>query len=901
MGDSKRKLPPMLEEYQSYKQRYPDHFLFFQVGDFYELFFEDATQVASLLNITLTSRDKKDVNPIPMCGMPIAVVDGYLERLVDGGYSAAVVSQVSGPKSSKGMVERKLERVITPGVRIMSSAESGGGKGTERILAVGCGQSDLSLAWGTALDGRVQVRERVAVSEVVELVLRLEVSEVIVPKEWNGKRLDKRTSWIRELERHLPPHAVRFRASEDRVLPQEAERLGEKTQFSLLSLSGKRAVRTFVRFVDEATVSAELPFLAVELEDSLGKMTIDTMTRRNLELTETAREGTYQGSLLHYLDNMVTPGGKRLLRSWVNTPLLEAGEIKQRYAAVGFLLEHFTLRADLVPLLKKIPDFERICARVNLGIVSPRELGALRDGLEAVRDIGGRLAEETSIEESLLLSAASRRLQIEGSLLQQLTETLTDNPPLQLSEGLVIREGYDEEVDRLRNISAETKEWLTAYEAEQREQTGISSLKVRSNNAIGLYIEVTKANKDRVPDHYVPRQTLTNGVRFITEELRKWERSLSSASLELREREATLYQALCLSLQAHCSEIRTVHQAISELDLFAGFAARAENEELVCPEIAYEDPALSATGSWHPVLRRLLQEQCITNDVSFHGERRTLLLTGPNMGGKSTYLRQVGLLVLLAQIGSYVPAHRFQYGLFDRVFARLGASDDLHEGDSTFMVEMKEAAVITQYASDRSLVLIDELGRGTATADGLSLAKSLLEHLMKTVRCYCLFATHFHELIELEQEYEFLKNISVKVLEQAGEVLFTHEVVEGAASRSYGIEVARRAGLPASLIQRATALLEEELLNGAIPMEQSSATRARETVGEAPPAQQQLSLSIVPGMVRKEERPSVPHEILRILSEHVPDDISPREALDLLYRLQPLVKQEKAPVVKKLG
>ncbi|MGA1191748.1 MAG: DNA mismatch repair protein MutS [Bdellovibrionota bacterium] len=887
----KKPLPPMLQEYVGYKHRYPDHFIFFQVGDFYELFFEDAARVASVLNITLTSRDKKDPDPIPMCGVPVAVIDGYLERLVDAGFSAAVISQVSNksdgqektasgqsaPGGNKGKVERCLERVVTPGVRIMGSSGATQGH-REGVLAIGFGNAhEVSFAWGTALDPQVSVREKVSIEELVELAMRLEVAEVVIPMEANGRRLDRRTSWIRELERLLPPNSVRFRSVSDHRLSQETERLGRVSDFTLLSLSAKRAVRTFVRYIDEMTVSAELPFLSIALEDRAERMTLDTMTRRNLELVQTARDGSYEGSLLHYLDVTRSQGGKRLLRKWIQQPLIHFAGIQARLEGVGYFKEHFDIRAQCAELLKRIPDLDRICARINLGVVTPRELAGLRDALESILQLRICLEENNSVHSVEILSSTVATIRFEEKLLKNLHDVLLENPSAQLAEGGIIRDGYDSEVDQLRRISEDTHQWLEAYEVEQRESTGISTLKVRSNNALGLYIEVTKANADKVPSTYAPRQTLTNAHRFTTEELRKWEKKLQSASSDLLARERELYQLLLLEVQSFCPEIRKVHQGTSVLDVLAALAQKAEEDNLTPPELVHDHPHLEVRGGWHPVLQEIIEDRCVPNNLSLHPERRCLLLTGPNMGGKSTYLRQAGLLVILAQIGSYVPAASVKMGVFDRVFARLGAADDLHEGDSTFMVEMKESAVITRHATSQSLVLIDELGRGTATADGLSLAQSLLEYLLSSVECYCLFATHFHELIDLEKSFERLKNVSVKVIEDGGEVVFTHEVVDGAVSRSYGIEVARLAGLPRVILQRASELLSSEL-------------STRKEVSREAREQIPLAFGIEP--IPSHKNDLVLSAVRDLLMSKASDEVTPKEALEILYKVQEIFHEQ---------
>jgi len=885
-GAEGRVLPPMLQEYVSYKHRYPDHFIFFQVGDFYELFFEDAVRVAAELNITLTSRDKKDPNPIPMCGVPIAVIDSYLERLVDAGFSAAVISQAASDQvvkkeQDKGVnkvrIERYLERVVTPGVRIMGVTNPTPGV-REGVLAIGFGNSsEVSFAWGSALESEVSVREKVSLEELVELALRLEVAEVVLPAEVNGRRLDRRTSWIRELERLLPPHSVRFRGVSDQRLSQETERLGRVSDFTLLSLSAKRAVRTFVRYIDEMTVSSELPFLSIALEDQAQNMTLDTMTRRNLELVQTSRDGAYEGSLLHYLDVTKSQGGKRLLRKWLNQPLIDSQSIQGRLEAVGFLKENFEIRARCAELLSRIPDFERICARINLGVVSPRELGALRDGLESITELRSCLESAQKIQTVAILSSASKAIYFDDTLLKRLQAVLVDTPPVQTAEGGIIRDGFDKYVDQLRTISDDTHQWLAAYEAEQRERTGINTLKVRSNNAIGLYLEVTKANSEKVPSDYAPRQTLTNAYRFTTEELREWEKKLQSASHDLLARERELYQGLLLEVQEFCPVLRDIHAGVATIDVITAFAQKAEEANLVAPEFVYEEPQLEVVDGWHPVLRQIVHDQCVPNSLVLNSDYRCLLLTGPNMGGKSTYLRQAGLLVIMAQIGSYVPAARVKIGAFDRVFARLGAADDLHEGDSTFMVEMKESSVITRHATARSLVLIDELGRGTATADGLSLAQSLLEYLLSSVECFCLFATHFHELIELENDFNQFKNISVKVIEDGSEVVFTHEVINGAASRSYGIEVARLAGLPDYILKRA-----EGLLADALAFEGKAKVLPR----------QQLSLRLTSQSAPPRENDLVLTAVRDLLMSKAPDECTPREALEMLYKVQEILHEE---------
>ncbi|MCB0319594.1 MAG: DNA mismatch repair protein MutS, partial [Bdellovibrionales bacterium] len=861
-----------------------------------EVFFEDAVRVARILNVTLTSRDKNDPNPIPMCGVPIHSIEGYLERLLDAGFSAALVSQVSAPsidreKTQKGgMVERKLDRVVTPGVRLMaqsaggsrSSASSGGG-----VVAVGIesGARQASIAWGDPSGTQIWVMESVAETELVEAILLREPSEVILPKDIAGKQVSRKLGWVKDLERRLAPNSLRFRT----MRSDGGGRDFSGAQFALLSLAGKRASRLFSQYIDEVTVSSDLFSREVILFDSESAMTIDTTTRRNLELLQTARDGSYEGSLLSVIDCTITAGGARLLRRWVVHPLRDRAEISARHEAVAVLLSQFLLRKEIRNHLAKVPDLERVAARAELSIVNPRELGALRDGLDALRDIADFLKQFehfNTVMSAPLLRGVFEELSQECSVVPSLKAILSDTPPIQVHDGGIVQDGYDSEVDSLRRLSQETEAWLESFQQEERERTGIASLKIRSNNAIGLYIEVSKSQVERVPAHYIPRQTLTNGARFVTEELRVWEKRLTSAALELQSRELEIFRRLQIEVKQAANELRSLHKVVSVLDVLSGFAEIAEEQSFTAPVLLAEDATLEAYGSWHPVLRRLIGERCIQNDIALASDTRCYVLTGPNMGGKSTYLRQVGLLVLLAQIGSFVPAQQMRFGVFDRIFARLGASDDLHEGDSTFMVEMREASNIVTNATSFSLVLIDEIGRGTATGDGVALARSLLEWIVEQIECRCIFATHYHQLIDLEQSLPTLRNISVRVEEIGKEVVFTHVVQSGPADRSYGIEVARRAGIPMPVLKRAEALLRSILSseeNIRIKSPQLSMFSEDSTVS---------SVAGTPIFGNSEDtmcaQSSLASDIEKRILSVSPDEITPREALDFVYELRQL-------------
>lgn len=798
-----RKLPPMLTQYIEYKDRYPDCLILFQVGDFYEVFFDDAVTVASALNVTLTSRDKNSANPIPMCGVPIGVVDTYLDRLVDQGRSVALVSQSEPARPGKGMVARKLDRIVTPGIKLLSGNNSREDEGVVAALFPSSEQ-DTSLVFSNVQSGILEIRDGTSIREAQNWISRISPQELILPAEIAGKKLDRRTRWVKELERSLGERGIKFRVDAPANINSQRH-LSSISGYSTLGPSGKRAVKLLTNYIDEITVEATIPITEVKMASYDGQLLIDSVTRTNLELVRNAKSGTVEGSLLHYLDRAGTAGGSRLLRQWVLAPLASVKQIKERQEAVAILKGESQQRTVIRERLKFFADLERIAARTELSIVTPRELGALRDASQYVPEVIEALNQFTKI--SPLLESLGAKLSLSTKLSDLLQTALSDSLPASLQDGGVIRDGFNQELDNIRSLKQNGRSWIAELEEKERKETGISSLKIKFNNVLGFFIEVTKANVSKIPESYIKKQATTNAQRYLTTELAKLAEDVLSAEEKETKLEKELYAELRGEVLPFTPELRKLAAALSELDALISLGHLADSEGLTRPSVD-DSKEVNISEGRHPVLSSLLGTNFISNSMILSAETGNfLIVTGPNMGGKSTYLRQAALIAIMAQIGSFVPAREAQIGIFDKIYARLGASDDLHEGESTFMVEMREAANIVAGATDRSLVLIDEIGRGTATADGLAIAQAILEWLVSQIGCRSLFATHFHDLTVLEDSLRTVRNVSVSSVDTGDNVIFTHEIRDGAANESYGIEVAKLAGLPFSLLKRARSIL----------------------------------------------------------------------------------------------
>lgn len=857
---TKQNLPPMMLRYLEFKEQYPDALLFFQVGDFYELFYDDAITVAKALNLTLTSRDKNSPNPIPMCGVPLSVLDSYVDRLLPLGYSVAVVSQTG---SGQG-VERALERFVTPGMRLFTSVLS---DAAESLLAAVTIEREGGVAAIAVTDpqtGVIRVKEGLELSVVSRELSGLMVQEVVLPRVVGGDKIDRRTSWVRGIEGAVGQAALRFRG--EPVGAVESEKgLSEGVRGELHALSNvaKRAVRLLLTYLDEVSLGNTLPVSEISLFRENGIVTIDAATRSNLELVQNSKDGSSSGTLFGFLNSTETPGGGRLLKSWIVSPLMDVAAIHERLDSVTEIRDY---HEHLARILSGLSDVERLAARVQLAIASPRDMAAIRDTVERIPEIQDILAHCKAEP----IRRAVDSLHIPQDFRSRLQKALVEQPPAGLNEGGIFQQGYDSELDELLQLRNDGDAWRAAFESNERKSTGIGSLKVKSNNVIGFFIEVPTAHSAKVPEHYQRRQSTANAERFTTAELKQYEDRIITAVDRQVRREQCLFTELRTIVGEHVAALRRIAGSLAELDALAALARAAERNQWTAP-VVNDSGVLTIEQGRHPIIEDLLGSGFIPNSVHFTDtSHRCFIVTGPNMGGKSTYLRQIALIVVLAQIGSYVPAAKAVVGIVDRIFARLGAADNLHEGESTFMVEMREAAHILAHVTSRSLVVIDELGRGTATSDGQSLAQAILERLAFEVGSRTLFATHYHELTGLDRMSSRIKNLSVGSVEEEDRIVFTHAIQDGPAPRSYGLEVAKLSGLPTSVLSRAAEILLKQ------PSRAQAAggiTGPQQVLFEQEPYRQKVALD-----VRGEK-------LKAAIDKIDPDALSPREALSVLYDL----------------
>ena len=802
MTQTVQKLTPMMQRYREVKQQNPGSLLLFRMGDFYELFFEDAQIAAKLLGLTLTSRDKGSTNPVPMAGFPYHALDGYLQKLIRAGCRVAVCDQVEDPKKAKGLVRREVTRVVTPGTltddALLDPRES------NFLAALFPAKTTVGLAWLELSQGRFIATE-LQPEHLADELARLRPAECLIPEgaapgetgtpliELDGMLLTNRPAWCFAREE-----------CHRRLLEQFGTYTLEGFDFDTDS-AGTIAAGALLEYVQETQKSALGHIVRLEPYCRGTGLMIDEATRRSLELTRTMRDGAREGSLLAVIDKTATPMGARLLAEWLSAPLTDPVAIKQRADAVEELVAEPLLCRDLRSELKQTYDMQRLTARIATGRASPRDLAFLAQTLALLPRLKARLAERRADRLRELETGTDLCADVRGDI----ETALVDDPPLSASDGGVIRPGFHAELDEFRDLARGGKEWIARYQSDEIERTGITNLKVGFNRVFGYYLEVTAAQAGKVPDNYIRKQTLKNQERFITPELKEYEERVLRAEERAVSLEQELFQSLRERVGRECRRLQQTAACLAETDVLTGLAQLAVGGGYCRPEITAE-PLLDIREGRHPVLDRLQPTGAfVPNDVRLgKSTGRIQIITGPNMSGKSTYIRQAALLTILAQIGSFVPAAEARIGIADRIFARVGASDELSRGQSTFMVEMTETARILNSASEKSLVILDEIGRGTSTYDGISLAWAVVEHLHDAVGCRTLFATHYHELTELEQTLSGVSNWNVAVREEAGDVRFLHRIVEGAADKSYGIHVARLAGVPRGVIERARVLLE---------------------------------------------------------------------------------------------
>ena len=842
-----------MQQYLRIKAEHPQRLLFYRMGDFYELFYADAERAARLLDITLTHRGKSGGSPIPMAGVPYHAAEGYLAKLIRLGESVAICEQIGDPATSKGPVERKVVRIVTPGT--VSDEALMEERRDNLLAALYQASGHYALAWLDLTGGRFAAQELDGDAALRTELQRLQPAELLLPE---GLALDV-SGWFEGGVTRRPDWHFDLDAGE-RLLCR---------QFDTRDLGGfglrehplaVAAAGALLQYVNETQQSA-LPHIAgITLEQQEESIIIDAATRRNLELDQ-AVSGRKQHSLTGLLDGCATAMGSRLLRRWINRPLREHAPVEARHAAIACLIEQHA--ADgLHDILSAIGDIERILARVALGSARPRDLALLRDSLGQLPALQAALAPLDDAQ----LQALAKQIGEHPATHALLVSAIVENPPVVLRDGGVLATGYDAELDELRALSQNADQFLLDLETRERERTGIDGLKVSYNRVHGYYIEISKSRAADAPDDYVRRQTLKGAERFITPELKKFEDQVLSARERSLAREKALYENLIGSLQRDLAVLQACAAGIAALDVLNNLSLRALDLNLTRPSFS-DEPGLTIEQGRHPVVEQVSDTPFVANDARLDDGRRMLIITGPNMGGKSTFMRQIALIAILAYAGSYVPAASARLGPIDRVFSRIGASDDLAGGRSTFMVEMEETANILHNASDASLVLMDEIGRGTSTFDGLSLAWACALELAGRIRAFTLFATHYFELTTLPEEQAGIVNVHLDAIEHGDSIVFLHAVKEGPANQSYGLQVAALAGVPRAVIQRARKRLQE--------LEQTAARHADNAVN-------QLSLFSEPCAPQ-------PDPVLELLRDSDPDTLSPREALDLVYRLKDLL------------
>jgi DNA mismatch repair protein MutS len=844
---------PLMRQFFAAKAEYPDILLFFRMGDFYELFYDDARRAAKLLDITLTQRGQSAGAPIPMAGVPYHAAEGYLARLVALGESVAICEQIGDPAASKGLVERKVVRIITPGT-VTDEALLEERRDT-LLMALSRSRGGFGLAWADLAGGRFLVSEVGSEDALAAEIARLDPAELLLPDEDGWPPFLQAQ---RGLRRRGPWH---FDADSARRALLRFFGLHDLTAFGIeerpLAVAAAGALLHYV----EETQKQQLPHLTgIAVEEASDSIALNAATRRHLELDQRI-DGRSEHTLVGVLDSTITPMGGRLLRRWIHRPLRRRELLRQRHHAVGTLRES-ALHESLREALRGVGDVERILARVALRSARPRDLSTLRDALLAVPAL--RQALTAPGIDSPGLSALSEALGDHAATAGLLQRAILPQPPVLLRDGGVIADGFDAELDRYRSLSADADSFLAELELRERESTGIGALKVGYNRVHGYYIELGKAHAEKVPTHYTRRQTLANAERYITEELKQFEDQVLSARDRSLTREKALWESLLDSLNAELAHLKQCAQSLAELDVMCGFAERAEALDWSAPELV-EEPGVAIEDGRHPVVEAVRAEPFEPNSLQLGPERRLLVLTGPNMGGKSTYMRQAALIALLAHIGSFVPARSARIGPIDRILTRIGAGDDLARGQSTFMVEMAETSYILHHATPQSLVLMDEIGRGTSTYDGLALARACALQLARVNRAMTLFATHYFELTELAAPGNGIANAHLDAVEHGDKLVFMHAVKDGPANRSFGLQVAALAGLPKSVIAEAREVLAE-LESGSRP------SPKRE------PPSPQLSLFA-----------AAPSALEQAVKDLDPDSLSPREALETLYRLKKLI------------
>ncbi|EGQ8203280.1 DNA mismatch repair protein MutS [Vibrio cholerae] len=846
---------PMMQQYLRLKAENPDILLFYRMGDFYELFYDDAKRASELLDISLTKRGASAGEPIPMAGVPFHAVEGYLAKLVQMGESVAICEQIGDPATSKGPVERKVVRIVTPGTVTDEALLSE--RVDNLIAAIYHHNGRFGYATMDITSGRFQLSEPQTEEEMAAELQRTSPRELLFPEDFSPVHLMA----SRQGNRRRPIWEFELDTAKQQLNQQFGTRdlVGFGVEQAKLGLCAAGCLIQYVKDT-QRTALPHIRSLTWDRQDQ--SVILDAATRRNLELTHNLAGGT-DNTLAEVLDHCATPMGSRMLKRWIHQPMRDNATLNQRLDAITELKET-ALYGELHPVLKQIGDIERILARLALRSARPRDLARLRHAMQQLPELHSVMSELKQPHLTELRTHAEPM----DELCDLLERAIKENPPVVIRDGGVIADGYSAELDEWRDLANGATEFLERLEAEERDRHGIDTLKVGYNNVHGFYIQVSRGQSHLVPPHYVRRQTLKNAERYIIEELKQHEDKVLNSKSRALALEKQLWEELFDLLLPHLEQLQQLAASVAQLDVLQNLAERAENLEYCRPTLVQE-AGIHIQGGRHPVVERVVNEPFIANPIELNPQRRMLIITGPNMGGKSTYMRQTALIALMAHIGSYVPAESASIGPLDRIFTRIGASDDLASGRSTFMVEMTETANILHNATRNSLVLMDEIGRGTSTYDGLSLAWASAEWLAKEIGAMTLFATHYFELTELPNVLPHLANVHLDAVEHGDGIAFMHAVQEGAASKSYGLAVAGLAGVPKPVIKNARAKLQQlELLSS-----QPAETRKPSRVDIA------NQLSLIPE----------PSAIEQALAGVDPDQLTPRQALDMLYQLKKLL------------
>lgn len=873
-------ITPMMQQYLRIKKEHEGAIVFFRLGDFYETFLDDAILASKVLEITLTSREAGKGNKVPMAGIPYHAADSYIARLVRTGHKIAICEQMEDPRFAKGIVKREVTRVITPGTALDTALLEAK---QNRYLAAVFFQhlapstqhpTKIGLAYLDLSTGEFRVFETEETQGFTAQFIRVNPAEVLVSEEISKEpTLVELAQQVSAVITPLPSWAFgRERAYQ---MLTNYFHVGSLEGFGCEDLtSGLASCGAILHYVQETQSQTAEHIQRLQRYRNEKYMMLDPATQRNLELIRTSRSEDIRGSLLGVLDQTTTAMGGRLLRSWMTQPLLEVEEIQARHDAVEEFARNAALIGHLRPLLGGIADLERLMARLSCGAGNARDLLSLKQSIKQIPTIQAILE---SVQSPMLIEDRLN-LTPQGDLVDLLERSIHEDPPITLRDGRLIKTGYHQELDELRSISQHGKEWLAQLEQQEIQKTGISSLKVRYNQVFGYYIEVTHPNLKYVPSHYIRKQTLSNAERFMTPELKEWEAKILGAQEKILELEYQIFQQIRTQVLTYIGKIQQNAQAIAQLDVLSNLALVAIKNHYVRPQVESGD-SIEITEGRHPVLEQLLMgERFVPNDTLLDsGQNQIIIMTGPNMAGKSVYLRQVALIVLMAQMGSFVPAKQAKIGIVDRIFTRVGAQDELSRGQSTFMVEMNETANILNNATARSLILLDEIGRGTSTFDGISIAWAVTEYLHEQLRAKTLFATHYHELTELELAYPRIKNYHVEVKEWNDQIIFLRKIIPGGTDKSYGIHVGRLAGLPSEVIQRAKKILTE-LEQATLTPEGKPKLTAKSLSGEKTTAETQLSFFTPQNL-------SI-HPVVEELKQVEVEKMTPLEALNFLSQLK---------------